>query len=137
MRPTTVERRHWLYLQARATIARHYMAPLTQATVARALASSPRQIGRVYAQFGHVSFHQDLLRRRLTVAARLLSEQPQMPVREVAWRVGFRQAPHFAKAFRARYGLTPMRFRAQARRARVSRAGRAARWDRRRADTSA
>jgi transcriptional regulator GlxA family with amidase domain len=127
MRPATIERRHWLYLQARATIVRHYDAPLTQAMVAKALASSPRQIGRVYAQFDPQGFHEDLLRRRLTVAARLLVEQPQMPVREVASRVGFRQAPHFAKAFRRRYGLTPMRFRAQARPARSCRASRAAR----------
>jgi AraC-like DNA-binding protein len=51
----------------------------------------------------------------LNVAAQLLIEQPAIPVRDVARLVGFRQAPHFAKAFRRRYGLTPACFRAEAR----------------------
>jgi AraC-like DNA-binding protein len=36
-------------------------------------------------------------------------------VRDVARLVGFRQAPHFARAFRRRYGLSPASFRAEAR----------------------
>jgi AraC-like DNA-binding protein len=62
-----------------------------------------------------VSFREDLLTRRLNVAAQLLMEQPAITVRDVARLVGFRQAPHFAKAFRRRYGLTPARFRAEGR----------------------
>jgi AraC-like DNA-binding protein len=104
-----------LYLQARVVVARHYRRPLTLSAVARALASSPRQLTRAYAQFGELTFREDLLSRRLNVAAQLLIEQPSIPVRDVAHLVGFRQAPHFAKAFRRRYGLSPMRFRAEAR----------------------
>lgn len=115
MRPSTIEQRRRLYLQARVVIARHYRRPLTLDGVARALASSPRQLTRVYAQFGETTFREDLLTRRLGVAAQLLVEQPAIPVREVAWLVGFRQAPHFAKAFRRRYGLSPASFRAEAR----------------------
>jgi AraC family transcriptional regulator, regulatory protein of adaptative response / methylphosphotriester-DNA alkyltransferase methyltransferase len=118
MRPSTIEQRRRLYLQARVVIARHYRRPLTLEGVARALASSPRQITRVYAQFGQATFREDLLARRLNVAAQLLIEQPAIPVRDVARLVGFRQAPHFAKAFRRRYGLTPAAFRAEARAAR-------------------
>lgn len=118
MRPCTIDERRRLYLMARVVIARHYRRPLTVAAVARALSSSPRQISRVYAQFGEVTFREDLLARRLSVAAQLLIEQPSIPVRDVARLVGFHQAPHFAKVFRRRYGLTPMSFRAEARRAR-------------------
>jgi AraC-like DNA-binding protein len=115
MRPITIDERRRLYLLARVVVARHYRRPLTLTAVARALASSPRQISRVYAQFGEGTFREDLLARRLSVAAQLLIEQPAISVRDVARLVGFRQAPHFAKAFRRRYGLTPMRFRAEAR----------------------
>jgi len=52
----------------------------------------------------------------MAAAAQLLSDQPALAVRDVAQLVGYRQAPHFAKAFRRRYGLNPARFRAQARR---------------------
>ncbi len=115
MRPTTIEQRRRLYLQARVVIARHYRHPLTLDAVARALASSPRQLTRAYAQFGEVTFREDLLARRLGIAAQLLIEQPAISVRDVARLVGFRQAPHFAKAFRRRYGLTPAAFRAEGR----------------------
>jgi AraC-like DNA-binding protein len=115
MRPSTIDQRRRLYLQARVVVVRHYRRPLTLDAVARALASSPRQLTRVYAQFGEVTFREDLLARRLGVAAQLLIEQPAIPVRDVARLVGFSQAPHFAKAFRRRYGLTPARFRAEGR----------------------
>jgi AraC family transcriptional regulator, regulatory protein of adaptative response / methylphosphotriester-DNA alkyltransferase methyltransferase len=115
MRPSTIDQRRRLYLQARVVIARHYRRRLTLDEVARALASSPRQLSRAYAQFGETTFREDLLTRRLNVAAQLLIEQPAIPVRDVARLVGFRQAPHFAKAFRRRYGLTPARFRAEGR----------------------
>jgi AraC-like DNA-binding protein len=115
MRPSTIEQRRRLYLLARVVITRYYRRPLTLEGVARALASSPRQITRAYSQFGEVTFREDLLARRLNVAAQLLIEQPAIPVRDVARLVGYRQAPHFAKAFRRRYGLTPARFRAEGR----------------------
>jgi AraC family transcriptional regulator, regulatory protein of adaptative response / methylphosphotriester-DNA alkyltransferase methyltransferase len=115
MRPATIERRRRLYLLARVVIARHYRHPLTLEEVSRALASSPRQVSRAYAQFGESTFREDLLTRRLNVAAQLLIEQPAISVRDVARLVGFRQAPHFAKAFRQRYGLTPAAFRAEGR----------------------
>lgn len=115
MRPATIEQRRRLYLLARVVIARHYRQPLTLDEVARALSSSPRQLTRAYAQFGESTFREDLLTRRLKVAAQLLIEQPAISVRDVARLVGFRQAPHFAKAFRRRYGLTPAAFRAEGR----------------------
>ncbi len=115
MRASTIEQRRRLYLLARVVIARHYRHPLTLDEVARALASSPRQLTRAYAQFGEVTFREDLLARRLNVAAQLLVEQPAISVRDVARLVGYRQAPHFAQAFRRRYGLTPAAFRAEGR----------------------
>ncbi len=117
MHPDTLLARRRLYLLARVLVARHYRRRLTLALVARALASSPRQLQRAYAQFGDLSFSEDLLAQRLTAAAELLATQRSLSVREVARLVGYRQAPHFARAFRRRYGLSPARFREQARRA--------------------
>jgi len=114
VRPETVRARRRLYLLARAIVARHYRRRLTLAAVARALASSPRQLQRAYEQFGETTFREDLTSRRLAAAAQLLAEQRSIPVRDVARIVGYRQAPHFAHAFRRRYGLSPARFREQA-----------------------
>lgn len=115
MRAETLESRRRLYLLARVVVTRHYRRPLTLDTVAGAVSSSPRQLQRAYAQFGETSFQEDLLARRMSVAAQLLAEQPAIPVRDVARLVGYRQAPYFARMFRRRYGIPPARFRAQAR----------------------
>jgi two-component system response regulator YesN len=114
VRASTLSDRHRLYLLARVVVARHYRRPLTLAVVASALSSSPRQLQRAYAQFGETTFQEDLLARRMSAAAELLIEQRAIPVRDVARLVGYRQAPHFAGAFRRRYGLPPARFREQA-----------------------
>jgi AraC-like DNA-binding protein len=115
VRPDTLAARRRLYLLARVVVARHYSRRLTLAVVAGALSSSPRQVQRAYAAFGELSFYEDLLARRMSAAAQLLAEQPAIAVRDVARLVGYRQAPHFARAFRRRYGLAPARFREQAR----------------------
>ncbi len=114
MRSETEQERRRLYLLSRAIVARHYRRPLTLAVLARALCSSPRQLQRAYAQFGDLGFREDLQEQRLAAAATLLAEQRSIPVRDVARLVGYRQAPHFARAFRRRYGLAPASFRAAA-----------------------
>lgn len=113
--PDTRRARRRLYLLSRVIVARHYRRRLTLTVVARALSSSPRQVQRAYAQFGEESFQEDLLGRRMAAGAQLLVEQPGVAVRDVARLVGYRQAPHFARAFRRRYGLSPARFREAAR----------------------
>jgi AraC family transcriptional regulator, regulatory protein of adaptative response / methylphosphotriester-DNA alkyltransferase methyltransferase len=115
--PDTVIARRRLYLLARVVVARHYRRDLTLALVARALSCSPRQLQRAYSQFGQLSFREDLHARRMAAAAELLLEQRSIPVRDVARLVGYRQPPHFARAFRRRYGVSPALFRERARRA--------------------
>jgi AraC-like DNA-binding protein len=109
--PETLAAHHRLYLLARVIVARHYRRELTLAEVAAALSTSPRQLQRVYAQFGESTFHEDLFARRMTAAAELLVEQQAIPVRDVARLVGYRQAAHFARAFRRCYGHSPALFR--------------------------
>jgi len=115
VRPETIAERRRLYLLARVVVARHYGRRLTLTVVARALSSSPRQLQRAYAQFGELTFKEDLLARRMTAAAELLLTQRAIAVADVARLVGYRQASHFALAFRRRYGTSPARFRAHAR----------------------
>lgn len=117
MHPDTVTARQRLYLLARVIVVRHYRRELTLAMLARALSSSPRQIQRAYRQFGDTTFSEDLRARRLAVGAQLLIEQRALPVEDVARLVGYSDAPHFAHAFRRRYGLSPARFRSAARQA--------------------
>lgn len=127
MQDETIAARRRLYLLARVFVARNYRRRLTLAQVAGAVSSSPRQVQRAYAQFGELSFHEDLRARRMTAAAQLLAEQPAIPVASVARLVGYRQAAHFAVAFRRRYGLAPALFRERARAHRAQAGERSAR----------
>lgn len=115
MQDETLAARRRLYLLSRVFVARNYRRRLTLAEVAGAVSSSPRQVQRAYAQFGELTFHEDLRARRLTAAARLLAEQPTIPVGAVARLVGYRRAAHFAGAFRRCYGIAPALFRERAR----------------------
>jgi AraC-like DNA-binding protein len=110
MRPHTLGERRRLYLLARLIVKRYYRKHLTLDMVAKTLAISPRQLQRVYAQFGGGTFSDDLRARRMAAAAELLSQR-MIPVREVARQVGYRQASHFARTFRCRYGVSPTSFR--------------------------
>lgn len=114
MRAQTIHEQQRLRLLAGAMIARHYSRPLTLASVAWALASSPRQVQRAYARSGS-SFSEELLAVRLSAATQLLAQQPGIPVADVARLVGYRRATHFARAFRGRYGLSPSLYRQRAR----------------------
>jgi AraC-like DNA-binding protein len=111
MRPETIATRQRLYLLARVVIVRHYRRELTLALVVSRLSSSPRQLQRAFEQFGGTTFTEDLLARRMSVAAQLLVQQRSLRVEDVARLVGYSEAPHFAHAFRRRYGLSPARFR--------------------------
>jgi len=94
---------------------RHYRRPLTVAVVARAPASSARQVQRAFDEVGETTFSAYLREVRLRTAAELLTRQP-LSVRQVSLLVGYRQPAHFAKAFRRRYGGTPAQYRDRARR---------------------
>jgi len=114
-RARTTESLAGLYRESCAIVLRHYRRPLTVAVVARALASSPRQLQRAFWEVGGTSFSAYLRAVRLRNAAELLARQP-LTVRQVAFLVGYRQPAHFAKAFRRRYGVTPADYRDRARR---------------------
>jgi AraC-like DNA-binding protein len=114
VRADTLASRRRLYLLARVIVARHYRHDLTLAAVARSLSSSPRQLQRAYAQFGELSFSEDLAARRMAAAAELLLAQRSIPVATVARLVGYRHKGHFAHAFRRRFGLSPAGFRERA-----------------------
>ena len=112
-RPRTAESLSGLYRESCAIVLRHYRRPLTVAVVARALASSPRQLQRAFEEVGGTTFSAYLREVRLRNAAQLLRSQP-LTVRQVSLLVGYRQPAHFAKAFRRRYGVTPAAYRKRA-----------------------
>lgn len=111
MRRTTASRRQALYDDAVALIEREFASELELDSVALRVASSRRQLQRVFAEVGHTTFRRRLAEVRMRNAVDLL-EAGSLPVREVARRVGYRQPAQFAKAFRRHYGTPPSSLRA-------------------------
>jgi len=113
-RHTTVTHRTSLFEDATAIVEAEYAAELSLDDVARRIASSRRQVQRSYVEIGATTFREQLTRVRMERAAVLLRTSA-LTVREVAYRVGYRQPAQFAKAFRRHHGLAPSDFRASRR----------------------
>lgn len=112
-RPTTLAARAELLRDARAIMDEEYADDLSLDDVAGRIATSRRQLQRVFAQLAGTGFREELAAIRMDRAAELL--HGPLPVGEVARRVGYRQSAQFAKAFRARHGVPPSAYRARVR----------------------
>jgi AraC-like DNA-binding protein len=110
-RPSTVRHRTSLFEDAVAIVETEYATELSLDDIARRVASSRRQLQRAYSEIGDTTFRDHLTRIRMERAAELLAGRG-LTVREVAYRVGYRQPAQFAKAFRRHHGVSPSDFRA-------------------------
>ena len=110
-RPTTIRYRTNLFQEAVAIVEAEYASELSLDAIAHRIASSRRQLQRAYAEIGDTTFRDHLTGVRMRHAAELLATR-SMTVREVAWRVGYRQPAQFAKAFRRHHGVSPSDWRA-------------------------
>lgn len=110
VRPATIRQRSALFEDATEVVSRDYARELSLDEVARKIATSRRQLQRIYLEVGNTTFREQLTQVRMDRAAELLS-QNGVTVREVANRVGYRQAAQFAKAFRTHHGMSPSEYR--------------------------
>jgi two-component system, response regulator YesN len=117
VRAATIHEQQRLKQLANVVVTRNYRRPLTLASVARALSTSPRQVQRAYSRDG-TSFSEELAGVRMTVAAQLLVDQPAIPIADIGRLVGYSRATHFSRAFRRYHGMTPTVFRQRRRAAR-------------------
>ena len=106
VRQVTRHRRKAVFEEAVQVIEREYATDLDLDALARKIATSRRQLQRVFSEVGKTSFREYLAKVRMRHAADLLREGA-IPVREVAQSVGYRQPAQFAKAFRRHHGAPP------------------------------
>ena len=107
----TARRRAELFADAMVVLqARYADCDLRLEDVARQVATSARQLQRVFVEVAHSTFRDELTAVRMCAAERLLAETA-LPIKAIALRVGYRHAAHFAKAFRRHHALAPTAFR--------------------------
>jgi transcriptional regulator GlxA family with amidase domain len=85
--------------------------PVTRTALAAAGGVSLRQLERLFRSHLGRSMHAQYLELRLDRARNLLM-QTAMPVTEVAVACGFVSAPHFSRAYKARFAVSPTAERA-------------------------
>ena len=102
-----------VYRQVLEYIANHYASPLTNHSIARALNYHPNYLNVTFRQSAGMTLHRYLMQFRLQKAAQLLQTEA-LPVHEVAAMVGFENADHFSRRFRAEFGRTPTAHRRNA-----------------------
>ena len=112
-RPSTLASRAELLRDAREIMHEEYAEDLSLDDVAARIATSRRQLQRVFAEIGGTGFREELAAIRMERAAQLLAGP--LPVGEIARRVGYRQSAQFAKAFRAHHGMVPSAYRERVR----------------------
>jgi anti-anti-sigma factor len=96
-------------LLADATLAieqRHAEPGLALPDIAHDIATSSRQLQRVFAELAGSAFRDELAAVRMQHAASLL-QTTDLPVSEIARRVGYRHSAQFAKAFRRYHDVSP------------------------------
>ncbi len=83
---------------------------LTLDRISEALAMSPGHFAHAFKQTTGLAPHHYVVERRIDCAKGLLRKS-ELPIAEIAHRVGFRNQSHFSFAFRRATGVTPRQFR--------------------------
>lgn len=92
-------------------IEQNYDRKIKLEDIAKHIHLNPSYISILFkAQMG-VSVSDYILNYRLSVAKRLLSSSPTSSINDIALRVGFFDAAHFTKTFKAFYSITPKDYR--------------------------
>ncbi|MBI1336511.1 MAG: helix-turn-helix domain-containing protein [Phycisphaera sp.] len=89
----------------------HYKEPLTAGDVAEAIAMSGRRLHDAFLKHVGRTISQEIKRRRIEHAKRLLAAEPPMKMEAVAWESGFTSADRMAKVFVSITGQTPSAYR--------------------------
>jgi AraC family transcriptional regulator len=85
--------------------------PIKLRELAALAAISARHFERAFRQSTGFSPHAYVMDRRLHRARGLLTNRPELPIEQIALRLGFSSSSHFASAFRRQTRLTPTEFR--------------------------
>jgi len=81
--------------------------PLTLQSVCDRFRVSQTYVSRLFRRFEGASFIEFLTRRRVVAAQRLIRDHPEMPLKDVAAYVGYRDQFYFSRVFKSVTGVPP------------------------------
>lgn len=89
--------------------------PLAMAEAARACSLTPAYFSRLFKARMRMGFADYLQGHRLNLAAEIIAST-DLPIAQVAYRVGIASPAHLSRSFAARFGMSPRDYRHRARR---------------------
>lgn len=105
--------KHDLVQECVEYIRTHLGEDLTLQAVARTFAVSEAYLTRCFSKAMQVSFYQYVLLQRVAEAKRLLREEPNRSVSDIAYSLGFSSSSNLTRTFRAVAGVTPSAYRGE------------------------
>jgi len=102
-----------LYDSAVSYIEQNYARPMNVQSVCDELGISPTYLSRLFRKYGDTTFNTSLITKRMEAAIVLLSEKPDMLLRDVAACVGYEDSSYFAKVFYQFTGTKPSKYAAR------------------------
>ncbi|NLG84568.1 MAG: helix-turn-helix domain-containing protein [Firmicutes bacterium] len=96
--------------QSKDYIAKHYADPLTLAQVAKVVSVNPVYLSSRFTKYCGCTFLEYVTRYRIAKAKELL-ERTNLPIKEIAARVGYTDLAYFGRVFRRETGQTPSKYR--------------------------
>lgn len=89
----------------------HLKDNIKTADIAKACYCSKSTLEKLFGHVYSISIHEYIVRRRITLAARLLSERPETSILEAAVEYGYNSHEAFTRAFRKVFNCNPSEFR--------------------------
>lgn len=91
-------------------VEQHFKTKHTVAEYAKMLHKSPKTISNLFSRFGAKTPLQLIQERKMLEARRLL-HYTEMPVKEIAYELGYEDLQTFSRFFKAQEGVSPSEFR--------------------------
>ena len=91
-------------------LVRNYNKSITNDVLAKEFGFVPSYISRIFKRQKGVSPNEYMTKYRIELAKRLISENPDMKVKEIANVVGFRESYYFSKTFKKETGVWPTEY---------------------------
>ncbi len=110
IRPATRRAHREQVEHAKTLLAKHYQKNLDLNDIARAVASSPYHLARIFKREVGVPIHRYLNRLRLRASLDYLPEW-ELGLTDLALELGYSSHSHFSEAFRREFGLSPSELR--------------------------
>jgi AraC-like DNA-binding protein len=93
--------------EARELLVADLQNPPDLAGLAAAVGLRVKRLNQGFRQVYGTTVFDHLLDMRMTTARDMLDQGLDMPLKQLAWAMGYRQASNFISAFRTRFGISP------------------------------